>query len=99
MPNFDQRLTELGIVLAEPRAPRWAYAASVRSGNLLFVSGQGAIVDGKILHPGKLGRDVTVEQGVEAARQCAISALAIVRQSLGTLDAVARVVKLTAFVA
>ncbi len=99
MAEFDKRLTELGIVLPEVTKPRWAYSASVRSGNLLFVSGQGGIVDGQILHPGKLGRDLTVEQGMEAARQCAISALAIVRHSLGTLDAVARVVKLTVFVA
>ena len=71
----------------------------MRSGNLLFVSGQIATEAGRILHPGKLGREVDVASGVEAARGCAISALAVVRRELGSLDDVAQVVKLTVFVA
>jgi enamine deaminase RidA (YjgF/YER057c/UK114 family) len=95
----EQRITEMGIVLPAVAKPRWTYAPVVRSGNLLFVSGQLGTENGRVLFPGKLGREVDVDGGREAARACAISALAVVRQSLGSLDAVARVVKLTVFVA
>lgn len=97
--SAESRLAELGIVLPPVAKPRWAYVPAVRSGDLVFVSGQIALKDGAALHPGKLGLDVAVEAGREAARGCAISALAVVRAELGSLDAVARVVKLTVFVA
>ncbi|MEX0749632.1 MAG: RidA family protein [Dehalococcoidia bacterium] len=97
--SAEARLGELGLTLPEVAAPRWAYVPCVRTGNLLFVSGQIAVQDGRVLHPGKLGREVDVERGSEAARGCAISALAIVRQAAGSLDRVTRVVKSTVFVA
>ena len=99
MSTPEQRIIELGITLPEVAKPRWAYRPCVRSGNLLFISGQIATEAGRILHPGKLGREVDLASGVEAARGCAISALAIVRKELGSLDHVAQVVKLTVFVA
>jgi enamine deaminase RidA (YjgF/YER057c/UK114 family) len=70
----------------------------VRTGNLIFVSGQIATEGGKIMHAGKVGREVEVPQAAECARRCAISALAVVRREMGTLDRVSRVVKLTVFV-
>jgi enamine deaminase RidA (YjgF/YER057c/UK114 family) len=97
--SAEARLEELGLVLPDVAKPRWAYVPCVRAGNLLFVSGQIATEQGRILHPGKLGRDVDVEQGQQAARGCAISALAVARQELGSLDRVVRVVKTTVFVA
>ena len=99
MTTPEQRLAELGITLATVPTPRWAYVPCVRSGNLLFISGQIANEDGRILYPGKLGREVDVATGVLAARGCAINALAIARKELGSLDNVAKVVKLTVFVA
>jgi len=99
MSTPEQRIVELGITLPEVAKPRWTYTPAVRSGDLVFVSGQGAIDGGRVLHSGKLGREVDVPSGQEAARRCAISALAIVRRELGSLDNVARVVKLTVFVA
>jgi enamine deaminase RidA (YjgF/YER057c/UK114 family) len=98
MTTPDERLSALGITLADVPAPRWAYVPAVRSGNLLFVSGQIANDGGRILYPGKLGRDVDVPTGQLAARGCAISALAIARQEAGSLANVARVVKTTVFV-
>jgi enamine deaminase RidA (YjgF/YER057c/UK114 family) len=95
----EARLKELGITLPEVAKPRWAYVPCVRSGNLIFVSGQIGIEDGRIMVPGKLGGGVEVPDGQRAARGCAIQALAVVRQELGSLDAVARVVKLTVYVA
>lgn len=99
MTTPEQRLAELGIKLPPVAKPRWSYAPAVQAGNLLFVSGQIGTEDGRIVHPGKLGRDLDVERGSEAARAAAISALAVVRAHTGTLDAVAKVVKLTVFVA
>ena len=99
MTSPEQRISELGIVLPAVAKPRWTYAPAVRTGNLVFVSGQIGTENGRILYPGKLGTSVTVEEGAEAARACAISALAVVRQELGSLDNVARVVKLLVFVA
>jgi len=95
----EARLRELNVTLPAVPAPRWTYAPAVRSGNLLFVSGQIATEVGRILHPGKLGATVDVAAGQEAARGCAIAALAVARAALGSLDAVARVVKLTVYVA
>jgi enamine deaminase RidA (YjgF/YER057c/UK114 family) len=97
--SIDERLAELGIVLPPVPKPRWAYAPCVRSGNLLFVSGQIAAGESGVLYPGKLGDAVSVAQGQQAARGCAIAALAVARQELGSLDALARVVKLTVYVA
>lgn len=97
--NAEARIAELGVTLPDVAKPRWAYVPCVRTGNLIFVSGQIATENGRILHPGKLGRDVDVPSGMEAARGCAISALAIVRGELGSLDLVRRVVKLTVYVA
>ncbi len=99
MPTPEEQLKLLNITLPPVPTPRWAYVPCVRSGDLLFVSGQIGVVDGKFIHPGKLGDGVTVEQGREAARGCAIQALAVVRQELGSLDNVSRVVKATVFVA
>lgn len=99
MSTPEERITELGLTLPAVPKPRWAYRPCVRSGNLIFVSGQIANEGGRILFPGKLGREVDVATGVEAARGCAIWALAIIRQELGSLDNVAQVVKSTVFVA
>jgi len=71
----------------------------VRSGNLLFISGQVCLgADGKLIAKGKLGAGVTIEQGNAAARGCAINLLAQVKAALGDLDKVARVVRLGGFV-
>ncbi len=99
MSTAEERVIELGIELPAVATPRWAYVPAVRTGNLLFVSGQIATEDGRVLHPGKLGREVDVPSGQEAARGCAVSALAVARKELGSLDRVTRVVKSTVFVA
>ncbi|MEX2247182.1 MAG: RidA family protein [Dehalococcoidia bacterium] len=95
----EQRLAELGITLPAVPKPRWSYVPCVRHDDLLFISGQIATRDGQILHSGKLGREVDVAAGQEAARGCAIAALAVARAELGSLDHVARVVKTNVYVA
>jgi enamine deaminase RidA (YjgF/YER057c/UK114 family) len=92
------RLEELGITLPNPVAPIANYVGFVRTGNLLFVSGQLCLVDGVPVARGKLGSQVTTEAGQAAARICGINLLAQVRLALGDLDKVVRVVRLGGFV-
>ena len=90
--SIESKLTDLGITLPEAPAPAANYVPWVISGNLLFVSGQISALKGR------LGEDLAVEQGAEAARGCGLSLLAQARAALGSLDRVARVVKLGGFV-
>ena len=97
--SFDEKLVELGITLPPAPKPVATYIPAVRAGDLLFLSGTGPFRDGRIAFAGKLGRDLTVEQGADAARLTLLNALAMVRQELGTLDRVVRIVRLTGHVA
>ncbi len=94
-----ERLQELGIALPPAPKPVAIYVPAVRSGNLLFISGQLPLADGKLLQTGKLGAEVEVERGKAAARQATLNALAIAQDALGSLDAVTRVVRLVCHVA
>jgi enamine deaminase RidA (YjgF/YER057c/UK114 family) len=97
--TIEKRLAELNIALHQPGSALANYVGFVRTGNLLFVSGQICIgPDGKLIAKGKLGTDVSVEQGNEAARGCAINLLAQLKVALGDLDKVVRVVRLGGFI-
>jgi enamine deaminase RidA (YjgF/YER057c/UK114 family) len=96
--TVEKKLSELGIVLAEPTAPVANYAPFVRTGNLLMVSGQICLDAGKLVAKGQLGAGVSIEDGQKAARACAVNVLAQVKAALGDLDKVARVVRLGGFV-
>jgi len=89
----ERRLEELGLVLPGLRPRAGNYVGYVRSGDLLFLSGQGA--DG---WTGRVGADLTVRQGRDAARDCMLNLLAQTRDALGSLDRIARVVKVLGFV-
>ena len=95
--TIEARLAELGITLPEPAAPVAAYVPVVIAGGLAHVSGQVSFVDG-VLVKGRLGEDVSLEQGVEAAQGCGLMILAQLKAALGSLDRVERVVKLGCFV-
>ena len=97
--SYESRLTELGIQLPSPPQPVATYIPAVQAGDLLFLSGVVPFRDGKLALPGKLGTDLTVEQGYEAARIALLNALAIVRKELGTLDRVTKVVRMVGHVA
>lgn len=97
--SFERKLTDLGIALPAPPKPVATYVPAVLAGDLLFLSGVIPFRDGKLVFAGKLGRELTVEQGYEAARLAALNALAIVRHELGTLDRVRRIVRMTGHVA
>lgn len=96
--NVENKLAEMGISLPAMSAPKALYVPVVRTGNLLYVSGQIPMIDGKVLFSGKLGAERTPEEGEEAARACAINILATLKAELGDLDRVKRIVKLQAFV-
>jgi enamine deaminase RidA (YjgF/YER057c/UK114 family) len=96
---IEQKLASLGVTLNEAPSPVANYVGFVRSGNLLFVSGQLCFEQpGKLLAKGKLGAGVTIEQGQAAARACGINLLAQVKAALGDLDKVVRVVRLGGFI-
>ncbi|MGE2834099.1 RidA family protein [Mycobacterium sp. SMC-4] len=98
MTGWSARLGDLGVALPEVVAPVAAYIPAVRTGNLVYTSGQLPMVSGKLPATGKVGAGVTPEQAKELARQCALNALAAVDSLVG-LDAVVRVVKVVGFVA
>ncbi|RYB93810.1 RidA family protein [Nocardioides oleivorans] len=95
----EARLAELGITIPEVVPPVAAYQPTARTGNLVFTSGQLPAKDGEMLAIGKVGGEVTEEEGYACARQCALNALAAVKAEIGSLDHVKRVVKVVAFVA
>lgn len=98
--TVDKRLKDLGITLPTAAAPIANYVPAVRSGNLLFISGQLPLKDGKVAFEGQVGNLLSLEQGIEAARLCALNIIAQASTALGgDLDKVKRVVKLTGFVA
>jgi enamine deaminase RidA (YjgF/YER057c/UK114 family) len=99
MPTPEERLEQLGVSLPSPAVPVAAYVPCVRTGNLVFVSGQVPVVDGKPSHLGRLGEGVGLQDGRAAARTCAINVIAALKVELGELSRVRRVVKLTGFVA
>jgi enamine deaminase RidA (YjgF/YER057c/UK114 family) len=99
MNSIEKKLGELGIVLPPVVPPVANYVPFVRSGKLVFTAGQLPMKDGKLMHAGLSGQDVTIEQANACARQCAINILAIAQAATGDLSKVKRIVKLTGFVA
>jgi enamine deaminase RidA (YjgF/YER057c/UK114 family) len=99
MPTPEERLQQLGVTLPPPAAPVAAYVPCVRTGDLVYVSGQVPVADGMPSHLGRLGDDVSLEEGRAAARTCAVNLLAALKAELGELSRVRRVVKVTGWVA
>lgn len=98
MSNIEQRLQELGITLPPSPEPRFTYIPCNQTGNLIYLSGQDCRINGELMYEGKLGREVTIEQGQAAARQTIINCLAVMKGYLGDLDRVVKIVKMLAFV-
>jgi enamine deaminase RidA (YjgF/YER057c/UK114 family) len=96
--RIEQALEKLGFLLPTPK-PVAAYIPAVRVGELVFTAGQGPTVGGVPIFTGKLGRELTEEQGYKAAQLCVVNCLACVKSVIGDLDKVEQVVKLLGFVA
>jgi enamine deaminase RidA (YjgF/YER057c/UK114 family) len=94
-PRAGSRLRELGVLLPPPPSPLGAYVETSRAGSLLFVSGTLPLVDRKLAISGRIGKDLSVSQGQDAARLAALNALAAVQEHVGDLNKVKKLVKLT----
>ena len=94
----EAKLKALGIELPPAQKAVANYVGAVRTGNLVFLAGQGPLVDGKPTITGKVGAEVTEEDGYKAARATILNSLALLRAEIGSLDKVARIVKLTGWV-
>ena len=97
--TVEEKLQELGIELRPPSKPVANYLHAKKFGNLIYCSGCAPVKDGKNLYTGKLGTDLTVEQGYDAAREAAINLLSVLKYELGDLDRVTSIVKILGFVA
>ncbi|WP_431901569.1 RidA family protein [Nonomuraea sp. bgisy101] len=95
----EEKLAELGLTLPEVVAPLAAYVPAVRTGDHVYTSGQVPMVEGKLPLTGKVGAEVSVEEGRDLARICALNALAAVKSQIGDLSKVKRIVKVVVFVA
>ena len=97
--THSERLAGLGLTLPPVAPPVAAYIPAVRTGNYIYTSGQLPLVDGKLQAVGKIGASLTVEEGAALARIATLNALAAAAEVAGSLDAIARIVKVTCFVA
>ncbi|MFX1534736.1 MAG: RidA family protein [Promethearchaeota archaeon] len=96
--QVETKLKEMGLKLPPPGKPVANYVPVVRSGNLIFLSGHGPILKDGSLITGKVGADLTLEEGYEAARQVALVLLASLKEEIGNLDKVQRLVKILGMV-
>ena len=99
MPNVEQKLTQLGLVLPETPKPVAAYIPAKQAGNLVFTSGQLPMVNGELISKGLLGQDVEIEEANKAARICTLNALAAIKGLIGDLDRIKQVVRVVGYVA
>jgi enamine deaminase RidA (YjgF/YER057c/UK114 family) len=99
MSTPEEKLAELGLSVPDVAKPVAAYVPAVRTGNYVFTSGQLPMRSGELMTTGKVGAEVTQEEAVECAQQCALNAIAAVKAEIGDLSLVKRIVKVVAFVA
>ena len=99
MTHPEERLAALGLSVPEVAKPVAAYVPAIRTGNYVFTSGQLPMRSGSLMYTGKVGAEVSVEEAVECAQQCALNAIAAVKAEIGDLGLIKRIVKVVAFVA
>lgn len=98
MSKIEEKLTKMGIILPEAPKPAAVYVPAMTVGNLVYTSGNDCRENGTLLYEGKLGKEITIEQGQEASKQTMINLLSVLKAHLGDLDRIKKVVKLLAFV-
>jgi len=96
--SIEARLEELGIVIPEAAKPIAAYVPGMAAGNFLYISGQLPLVEGKLPLTGKLGRDLKISEGRDAARHSAINCLAVLKNHIDSWDQLMQIVKITGYV-
>ena len=95
---IEEKIKQMGITIPEAAKPLAAYIPALQVGNLVMTSGQVPIAGGVIKFHGKVGKDISEEEGKEAAKLCALNCLSAIKSLIGNLDKVKRVIKLTVFV-
>lgn len=95
---IEEKLNQLGFTIPEAPKPLAAYIPALRVDLLIFTAGQLPLVKGELLFKGKLGKDVSDEDGIKAAETCLLNCLSVVKSQLKSLDEIERIVKLTVFV-
>jgi enamine deaminase RidA (YjgF/YER057c/UK114 family) len=95
---IEEKIKELGLELPEVAKPLAAYVPAKSFGNLVMTSGQIPLVKGEIKYKGKVGKDISEEEGIKASEVCALNCLAAIKGEIGSLDKIEEVVKLTVFV-
>ncbi|MEG6586857.1 RidA family protein [Dendrosporobacter sp. 1207_IL3150] len=96
--SFEAKLKEMGITIPDVPKPVAAYVPAVKIGDTIYTSGQIPFVAGELKYKGKVGKDISLEEGYEAAKVCVINALAAVKSLAGSLDNVEKIVKVVGFV-
>jgi enamine deaminase RidA (YjgF/YER057c/UK114 family) len=97
--SYEQQLKQLGLKLPAPPKPVANYVPVVKTGDLLFLSGVLPSRDGQLVMTGKLGQDLSIEQGIEAARVAVLNGLSIIQHEIGSLDRVKQIVKMVGYIA
>lgn len=95
---IEERIKELGYILPETPKPLAVYIPVLKVGNLIFTAGQIPLVDGKLYKEGKVGKDLTEEEGKKSAEICALNCLSAIKSVVGDLDNIEQIIKLTVFV-
>ncbi|MFZ7102824.1 MAG: RidA family protein [Peptococcaceae bacterium] len=97
--KIEEKITSLGLELPEAPKPVAAYVPAVQADNMVYTSGQIPFVNGELKYIGKVGQDVTEQDGYEAAKVCALNCLSVIKSVIGDLDRIEQVVKVNGFVA
>jgi enamine deaminase RidA (YjgF/YER057c/UK114 family) len=95
---IEQKLFDLGIEIHEAPKPLASYIPATKVGNLIFTAGQIPLKEGALVYEGKVGSDITLEEGVKAAALCTINCLSVIKSEIGSLDNIKRIIKVTVFV-
>ncbi len=95
---FEEKIRELGFEISEAPKPLAAYIPAIKVNDLVFTAGQLPMVSGQLKYKGKVGKDLTEEEGQKAAEICALNCLSVVKSVIGSLDQIERIIKLTVFV-
>ena len=98
MSKVEERIRELGFELPNAPKPVASYVPITRTGNLLFISGQGATQNGKAVMTGHIGAELSIQDGYKAAQICAVNALSVLRDEIGDLDKVNKIVIVLGFI-
>jgi enamine deaminase RidA (YjgF/YER057c/UK114 family) len=94
----EEKMKEMGITLPETVKPLAAYIPAIRTGDYVYTSGQVPFADGELKYSGKIGIDLSLEEGQKAAELCALNALSAIKSEIGDLNAIVRILKVTVFV-